>query len=135
LDEQIMTSCKSFVFRFAEFEVHESEFLLFKAGQQLPVEPKAFRVLLVLLKSPQKLIPKEELLNAVWGDASVTENSLTRNILKLRKLLGDDVGTPRFIETVPTIGYRWVCKTVVSEEVSEGVVAVKDHDRLAAPRK
>ena len=73
-------------------------------------------MLLILLRNPQKLIPKEELLNAVWGDAAVTENSLTRSIALLRRLLGDEARDPRFIETVATVGYRWVCKVEVEEE-------------------
>ena len=107
---------KSCVFRFGDVEAREREFTLRKAGEILPVEPKAFRVLLLLLRNPQKLIAKEELLNAVWGDAAVTENSLTRSIALLRRLLGDDTRNPRYIETVATVGYRLVCKVEVSEE-------------------
>jgi TolB-like protein/Tfp pilus assembly protein PilF len=119
-----MMGNKSFVFRFAEFEVREREFSVIKAGAVLPVEPKAFRVLLILLRNPQKLITKEELLNAVWGDAAVTENSLTRSIALLRRLLGDESRSPRYIETVPTVGYRFLCLVDVSEE---------DPDKLATP--
>src|SRR5271166_2894621 len=113
-----MMASKSFVFRFADIEVRERGFSIVKAGQVLPVEPKAFRVLLHLLRNPQKLIPKEELLNAVWGDAAVTENSLTRSVALLRRLLGDDSRNPRYIETVATVGYRWVCKVEATEESS-----------------
>jgi len=107
---------KSFIFRFADVEVREREFSLVKAGEVLPVEPKAFRVLLILLRNPQKLLPKDELLTAVWGDTAVSENSLARSIALLRRLLGDEARDPRFIETVATVGYRWLCKVEVSEE-------------------
>ena len=107
---------KSSIFRFADVEVRECEFSLVKAGEALPVEPKAFRVLLILLRNPQKLLPKDELLTAVWGDTAVTENSLARSIGLLRRLLGDEAREPRFIETVATVGYRWVCKVEVFEE-------------------
>lgn len=50
-------------------------------------------MLVFLLRHPQKLISKEELLNAVWGDAAVTESSLTRTIAQIRRLLGDDAQT------------------------------------------
>ena len=113
-----MIGNKSFVFRFSDIEVREHEFSLLKAGKVLAVEPKAFRVLLLLLRNPQKLISKEELLNSVWGDTAVTEGSLTRCIWLLRRLLGDDVNHPRFIETVATVGYRLVCKVEVSEIAS-----------------
>jgi eukaryotic-like serine/threonine-protein kinase len=95
---------KSFVFRFADVTVREREFAIVKAGQVQQVEPKAFRVLLMLLRNPHKLIAKEELLTGVWGDTAVTENSLARNIALLRRLLGDDPREPRFIETVSGIG-------------------------------
>ena len=119
---------KSFVFRFDDVEVREREFTLVKAGQVLAVEPKAFRALLFLLHNPQRLISKEELLNGVWGDAAVTEGSLTRCIWLLRSLLGDDIRSPRYIETVATVGYRWVCKLEVAEGDSEEPAATKEPD-------
>ncbi len=112
---------KSLVFRFGDVEVREREFTLTKAGEVLPVEPKAFRVLLFLLHSPQTLITKEELLDEVWADAAVTESSLTRSIAKLRRVLGDDFQEPRYIATVATVGYRFVCKVEVTEEVNENL--------------
>ena len=84
----------------------------------LPVEPKTFRVLLFLLRNPQKLIAKEELLNAVWGDAAVTDSSLTRTIAQLRRLLGDETRNPRYIETVATVGYRWLCPVEQREDLT-----------------
>jgi Tol biopolymer transport system component/DNA-binding winged helix-turn-helix (wHTH) protein len=113
-----MTTGKSFIFCFDDVEVREREFSLVKAGEVLPIEPKAFRVLVFLLHNPQKLITKEELLDAVWADAAVTESSLTRSIAKLRRVLGDDFQQPRYIETVATVGYRWVCKVEASEDRS-----------------
>jgi DNA-binding winged helix-turn-helix (wHTH) protein/Tol biopolymer transport system component len=125
-----VTGDKSLVFRFADVEVREREFCLVKAGEVLPVEPKTFRVLLFLLRNPQKLIAKEELLNAVWGDAVVTESSLTRTIVQLRRLLKDEVRNPRFIETVATVGYRFVCKVEVSENGSGDLQATGEANRL-----
>src|ERR1700721_1524779 len=101
-----MMASKSFVFRFGDVEVRERGFSLVKAGETSSGEPKGLRVLLILLKNPQKLISKEELLNAVWGETAVSENSLPRSIALLRKLLGDDTRNPRYIETVATVGYR-----------------------------
>jgi DNA-binding winged helix-turn-helix (wHTH) protein/Tol biopolymer transport system component len=109
---------KSFVFRFGDVEVREREFSMTKAGERVAVEPKAFRVLLTLLRNPGKLIPKQELLDAVWGDAAVTENSLTRAVALLRKVLGDEARTPRFIETVATVGYRFLGNVNASEDPS-----------------
>src|SRR5580658_3831334 len=61
-----MTAHKCFVFTFADVEVREREFCVVRAGEVLPVEPKAFRVLLFLLRNPHRLIKKDELLDAVW---------------------------------------------------------------------
>lgn len=111
-----MTADKFFVFKFSDIEVHEREFRI--AGEVLPVEPKAFRVLLFLLRNPQKVITKAELLDAVWGDAAVTENSLTRAIAQLRRLLGDEIRNPRYIGTVTTVGYRFLCPVDVSDSTA-----------------
>ena len=110
-----MTERKCLVFSFADVQVREREFSIVRNGEVLPVEPKAFRVLLFLLRNPQKLITKEELLDAVWGDTAVSENSLTRSIALLRRLLADDTHEPRYIATVPTIGYRFLCNVRVAE--------------------
>jgi DNA-binding winged helix-turn-helix (wHTH) protein/Tol biopolymer transport system component len=109
-------SGKSLVFRFGDVTVREREFAILQEGQVHQVEPKAFRVLLILIRNPNKLIAKEELLNAVWGETAVTENSLARNIAQLRRLLGDDPREARFIETVSSIGYRFICPVEVTEE-------------------
>jgi len=111
-----VTDTKSHVFSFADVEVREREFLLVKAGNAVPVEPKAFRVLLFLLRNPGKLVTKDEILAAVWNDCSVSDNSLTRSIATLRRLLGDDAREPRYIATVQTVGYKFVCDVAVAEE-------------------
>jgi hypothetical protein len=96
-----MMASKSFIFRFDDVEVREREFTLTKAGKVFTVEPKAFRALLFLLRNPQRLISKDELLNTVWGDASVTEGSLTRCIWLLRRTLGDDIAALSLTFKVP----------------------------------
>lgn len=116
----------SFTFRFADIEVHEPELRVIRAGEPLAVEPKAFRVLIYLLRHAGHLVPKEELLTAVWGDTAVTDNSLTRAIALLRHLLDDDPHHPRYIETVSTVGYRFICP--VESESGEAVPS-----SLAAP--
>ena len=110
-----MPGLNSSIFRFSDVEVHERELYIRRNGDVLPVEPKAFRVLLHLLRNPGRLVPKDELINAGWGNTAVTENSLTRNIALLRRLLGDDPRNPRYIETVSTVGYRFVSPLEVKE--------------------
>jgi Tol biopolymer transport system component/DNA-binding winged helix-turn-helix (wHTH) protein len=111
-----MTEHKYFVFRFEDVEVREREFTVWRGGKALPVEPRAFRLLLFLLRHPQKLISKDELLGAVWSDCSVSDNSLTRSVALLRRILADDSREPRYIATVPSIGYRFLCDVQAIEE-------------------
>src|ERR1700719_346648 len=118
-----MTEHKCFVFTFADVKVREREFSTVKAGEVLAVEPKAFRVLLFLLRNPHRLIPKDELLDAVWNEVAVSENSLTRSIALLRRLLGDDTHEPRYIATVPTIGYRFLCDVETAGDGLHGLDA------------
>ncbi len=122
-----MIEHKSFVFSFADVEVREREFCIVRAGEVLPVEPKAFRVLVFLLRNPHRLITKDELLDAVWNDCSVSENSLTRSIALLRRLLGDDIREPRYIGTVPTVGYRFLCDVEAAEDGFGGLGAADRH--------
>ncbi len=74
-----------------------------KAGKVLTVEPKTFRALLFLLHNPQRLISKEELLNTVWGDAAVTEGSLTRCIWLL-PIAVLEAAAPHELGTTPKFG-------------------------------
>jgi DNA-binding winged helix-turn-helix (wHTH) protein/Tol biopolymer transport system component len=99
---------KPFVFRFGEFAVAERELRVTRAGETLAVEPKALRVLLYLLHNSGRLVTKEEILDAIWPDVNVGENSLTRAIALLRKVLDDDTREPRYIGTVPGSGYRFI---------------------------
>lgn len=121
-----MTERKCFVFRFADVEVREREFLLIKAGERIAVEPKAFRVLVFLLRNPGRLIPKGEIVDSVWNDSAVSDNSLTRSIAQLRRVLGDDSREPQFIVSVPTVGYRFICDVNATEDGFGGMSAASE---------
>ncbi|HJR06105.1 MAG TPA: winged helix-turn-helix domain-containing protein [Pyrinomonadaceae bacterium] len=108
-----MTKEKSEIFLFDDFRVDAGTFKLWKGNTTVAVEPKAFRVLLFLIHNRGRLIEKEELLDSVWKETSVTENALTREIAKLRRLLGDDPKQSRYIQTVHTRGYRFVADVEV----------------------
>jgi Tol biopolymer transport system component/DNA-binding winged helix-turn-helix (wHTH) protein len=113
-----MMDPKLSVFRFSEFEVAERELRITRLGAVVPLEPKALRVLIYLLRNPDRIISKDELLDAVWGDTAVTENSLTRAIALLRRTLDDDIHQPRFILTIPAAGYRFIAPVAVSPNSS-----------------
>ena len=96
------------VYRFDDVQIDVQDFRLFKAGNPVLVEPKALNLLIFLLKNRGRLIERRELIDAVWGDAFVTDHVLNRAIGQLRKVLADDAKEPRYIETVPTLGYRFI---------------------------
>ena len=77
-------------------------------GEPVALEPKSFDVLRYLIEHRDRLVGKDDLLNAIWGDAFVTPNVLTRAIAQLRRAIGDDAHDARYIETVARRGYRFL---------------------------
>jgi TolB-like protein/DNA-binding winged helix-turn-helix (wHTH) protein/Tfp pilus assembly protein PilF len=101
------------IYRFDHFQVDDTAFRLSSDGRQIPLEPRPFHLLIFLIQNRNRLVRKQEILESVWLDAAVTDAVLTRSIGLLRKALGDDRRAPRFIETVPTEGYRFVAEITV----------------------
>src|SRR5262245_7301942 len=83
---------------------------LSRAGTVVTIEPKAFDVLRYLVEHRDRLVTKEELLDAIWKETFVTPNVLTRAVAQLRNALGDDAENPTFIETVHKRGYRFIAE-------------------------
>ena len=101
--------------RFGEFEVDVAAELLRQGGETVHLEPRIFHLLVYLLEHRDRLVTKQDLNENVWRGAFVTDNAVDRAVARLRKALGDDVHSPRFIETVPTRGYRFVAPVEVVE--------------------
>ncbi|MFN8096606.1 MAG: winged helix-turn-helix domain-containing protein [Vicinamibacteria bacterium] len=95
-------------YRFDDVEIDPEAFRVTKAGEPVRLEPKAVELLLFLAAQPGRLVSKAEIQAAVWKDTAVTENALTRLVAQIRRGLGDDAREARYIETVPTRGYRFV---------------------------
>lgn len=98
-------------FRIYEFESYRldiGERLLFKDSAPVPITPKAFEILCVLVLRAGHLVSKEELLREVWRDSFVEESNLARNVYLLRKTLEEGADGQPFIQTVPRQGYRFV---------------------------
>ena len=95
-------------FSWDDFVLDAEAYRLERAGVPLALEPKAFDVLVLLVQRAGKLVTKQEILEVVWPQTAVTDYALTRVVAQLRKVLGDEVRETRFIETVPTRGYRWI---------------------------
>jgi TolB-like protein len=106
-------------YRFGEVEIDVQGFRMLKGGRQVPVEPKALNLLIFLVENPHRLVERQKLIDAVWGDAFVTDHVLNRAVGLLRKLLDDDPKQPRYIETVPTLGYRFIAD--VAPDASAGI--------------
>jgi DNA-binding winged helix-turn-helix (wHTH) protein/TolB-like protein len=105
-----MTAQNSSAFLFDDVRIESATFRAFKAENAIQLEPKAFRLLLFLIENRERLIEKEELLDAIWQGTHVTENALAREIAKLRKSLNDDPKVPKYIQTVHTRGYRFIAE-------------------------
>ncbi|MHB8912407.1 MAG: tetratricopeptide repeat protein [Lysobacter sp.] len=95
-------------YRFGEVVVDASAHTLVRAGEPQTVEPKAFAVLLVLLRRADELVGRDDLLDAVWGHRHVTPGVLTRAVAQLRHALGDDFHHPIYIQTQHALGYRFI---------------------------
>lgn len=95
------------VYRFEGFTLDLETMRLRRDGQDVALEPKSFYLLEFLILHRDRVVSKEEIFRAIWKDVVVTDNALTRAITQIRKALNDDPRNPRFIETVPTVGYRF----------------------------
>src|ERR687895_2132200 len=96
------------VLQFGDVTVDLRRMSVTRADQPVSLEPKMFDVLRYLIEHRDRLVTKEELLDAAWKDTFVTPNVLTRAVAQLRKALGDDAFEARYIETVSRRGYRFI---------------------------
>ncbi|MGH8062423.1 MAG: winged helix-turn-helix domain-containing tetratricopeptide repeat protein [Pseudoxanthomonas sp.] len=104
-------------YRFDRIVVDVPAHTLSRDGQPHALEPKAFAVLITLLRRPGELLGRDELLDEVWGHRHVTPGVLTRAIAQLRSALEDDVQQPRYIQTQHALGYRFIGELEPEEAV------------------
>jgi TolB-like protein/DNA-binding winged helix-turn-helix (wHTH) protein/predicted Zn-dependent protease len=102
-------------YRFGQFVLDPGRRTLARADSPVSLTPKAFDVLLFLAQNPNRLVTKEELLQAVWGDSFVEEGNLTQYISHLRKALGDNPEDTRLIVTIARKGYQFTADVTVGE--------------------
>src|SRR6266851_1045590 len=95
-------------YEFDQFRLDVTERLLMHEGTPLALPPKAFDILLALVRQSGHVLEKRELIETVWPDTFIEENNLTQYISALRKALGDDRHGQRYIETVARRGYRFL---------------------------
>jgi len=103
-------------YSFGQFALDPGRRTLSRASSSIFLTPKAFDILLFLVQNPKRVITREELLQAVWGDVFVEEGSLTQHISVLRKALGDDSDGARLIVTIARKGYQFAVDVTVAEE-------------------
>ena len=95
-------------YAFGPFELNVESAELLREGRQVPLTPKAFDVLVFLLRQRQRVVTKDEIFKAVWRDTIVSDDSLSQAISSLRKALGDISTEPVFVATIPRRGYRFI---------------------------
>ena len=100
-------------FTFGDLVLDTDRFLLERGGDTLHVQPQVFDVLSHLVLNRERVVPKTELLDTVWGDRFVSESTLTSRIKVARQAVGDDGILQTVIKTVHGRGYRWVADVTV----------------------
>ena len=105
-------------YRFSGHTLSPARRTLVREGRELPLIPRCFDLLVLLIERRNEALTRREILDAVWSDVVVTDGALSQAVRILRRTLGDDPREPTFIRTVQRHGYRFVCDVV--EEPDEG---------------
>jgi len=95
-------------YRFADVEVDAAQGCVRRNGEERHLRQQTFQVLVYLLEQRERLVTKEELLRNIWNGTAVTDDALVQCVMDIRRALRDDSRRPRFIKTVPKIGYRFI---------------------------
>lgn len=118
-------------YRFDGILVEPAAHRLERDGRPLAVEPKAYTLLLTLLRHAGEMVSKDALLDSVWGHHHVTSGVLNRVVSQLRRTLGDSSAQPRYIATVHSLGYRFIGEVQCTRPAPDGNV---EASTATAPR-
>ncbi len=110
------------LYEFGPFHLNPGERLLLRKNQVVPLTPKAFDTLLVLVENHGHVLEKDDLMKTLWPDSFVEESSLSQNISLLRKALGEGNSERQYIETIPRRGYRFVADVREVESDSTDII-------------
>ena len=105
-------------FRLGPWLVRPDRLCLEAGPRAVALDPTPMALLCRLADAPGRTVPREALLAAVWPGVVVGDEALTQAVSRLRRALGDDARAPRFVETVPTVGYRLVATVADAEPAS-----------------
>src|SRR5579864_5226795 len=97
-------------YEFGPYRIDPDERRLLRDQELIPLPPKAFETLLILVRHSEQVVLKDDLMKTLWPDTFVEEANLTQNVFVLRKALGESAQDPRYIVTVPGRGYRFASK-------------------------
>ena len=113
------------VYQFGEFTVDARTGELTHSGERTPLRDQSFQLLLALLEQPGELLTREELAGRLWSAGTFVDfdRGLNKAINHLREALGDSAEQPRFIETLPRKGYRFIAPVSCTDDAVEGVAA------------
>jgi DNA-binding winged helix-turn-helix (wHTH) protein/TolB-like protein/Tfp pilus assembly protein PilF len=114
------------IYEFGPFRLDAATSQLFSNGKPVPLEPKVFQTLLILVRNWGRLVDRDELMSEIWPDSFVEDTNLARNISILRKALGKAEDGSRYIETIPKRGYRFVGKVTQPEFSDDDNTAALD---------
>ena len=102
-------------YRFSGHILSPARRTLVRDGRELPLIPRCFDLLVLLIEQRDQAVSRNDILDAVWSDVVVSDGALSQAVRTLRRALGDDPRAPTFIRTVPRHGYRFVRDDVVEE--------------------
>jgi Tol biopolymer transport system component/DNA-binding winged helix-turn-helix (wHTH) protein len=114
-------------YTFDSFVLDVEQQILLRDGRQVPMTPKVFETLLLLVQHQGSIVTKETILHTLWPDVFVEESNITFNITKLRKALGDTKRPALYIETIPRRGYRFKpqVREVLTNDISSALAEIK----------
>lgn len=115
------------IYEFGSFRLDPAQHILLCEGQIVPLTPKVFETLQVLIENNGQVVDKDLLLQKIWSDTVVEETSLSKNISVLRKVLKENGSGKSWIETIPKRGYRFISPVKeVESHSTNGITPKKD---------
>jgi Tol biopolymer transport system component/DNA-binding winged helix-turn-helix (wHTH) protein len=133
---QTISEKTTYGYKFDDVEISLADFNVRKAGETRKITPRSFEVLLYLVRNRGRVVEKQELFEQIWRENFVSDNALTRVVREIRQVIGDDAAAPRYIETVPKRGYRFIAEVENLERESNGFErqtdVVRDRGKLSA---
>jgi TolB-like protein/DNA-binding winged helix-turn-helix (wHTH) protein/Tfp pilus assembly protein PilF len=120
-------------YRFGPFTLDTASFQLTRGATDVALTPKAFELLALLVRERHRALTKQELLDAVWPETAVIENTLTQRIKEIREALGDNAHDPGYVRTVPRVGFQFIAETSIEPAVRPASVAPPEAVTATAP--